>query len=254
MYTTNYPEITELFEDFVTRCNSVLGTKVLGVYVYGSLVWGDFDEKISDVDLLVVLTDSILVEELERLRELHDELVIRHPQWRDRIEVQYFSKAGLQTFRENTTEMANISPGEPLHMISAGKDWLLNWYFVQEYGKVLFGPQPATLFSRITHEEFLQAVSKQAHSSINNIEATKNSRPYQGYVIMTLCRAMYSLRTGRQTSKKQAAEWFAQQFPEWENLLADVFVWRKEVKRQDIDNVATYPTTVQFAEFVKTQL
>jgi hypothetical protein len=38
--------------------------------------------------------------------------------------------------------MINISPGEPIHRIQAGMDWLVNWYLVRTGGVTLLGPPP----------------------------------------------------------------------------------------------------------------
>ena len=33
--------------------------------------------------------------------------------------------------------MGIVSPGEPFHVVTAGKDWLMNWYDVREHAIVV---------------------------------------------------------------------------------------------------------------------
>jgi Aminoglycoside adenylyltransferase, C-terminal domain len=42
---------------------------------------------------------------------------------------------------------------------------------------------------------------------------------HQGYVVMTLCRALYALATGEQTTKEEAAAWAAAKYPEWSSFI-----------------------------------
>jgi hypothetical protein len=43
---------------------------------------------------------------------------------------------------------------------------------------------------------------------------------YQGYIVATICRSLFTLETGRQTSKEKAVAWMAERRPD----IAD-FLW-----------------------------
>lgn len=182
---------------------------------------------------------------------MHHDLVIEYPQWKNRIEVQYFSLQGLKTFRSRTTKLAVISPGDPLHIVDAGKDWLMNWFFVQDYGVTLFGPAPSTIIDHISKNEFLKSVKGHAMQWRIWVKKTKTSRPYQSYAILTLCRALCSYKSGKQVSKKFAATWVQKKFPEWAPLIRSALRWRA-VARQNkkIDHKTTFPLTVRFVNFM----
>ncbi|HEX5699514.1 MAG TPA: nucleotidyltransferase domain-containing protein, partial [Rubrobacter sp.] len=62
---------------------------LVGLYVYGSLVTGDFDKGRSDIDLLAVVDSDIEDETFDRLDRMHARIVEDHPAWEDRIEVAY---------------------------------------------------------------------------------------------------------------------------------------------------------------------
>src|SRR5215207_8582040 len=68
------------------------------------------------------------------LRRMHASLAEANPEWDGRIEVIYVSMHGLATCRTATTTIAVINPGEPFHIVEAGRDWLLTWYPAREDG------------------------------------------------------------------------------------------------------------------------
>src|SRR5437763_1681362 len=54
-----YAEINELLGTLLSQMQTVLEHKLVGVYLYGSLVWGDFNQESSDIDLLVATSSDI---------------------------------------------------------------------------------------------------------------------------------------------------------------------------------------------------
>jgi predicted nucleotidyltransferase len=66
---TAYAGINELLEELLTNTQNILGEKLVGVYLYGSLVIGDFDPTISDIDLVAALTSDLDDEEFAALQK-----------------------------------------------------------------------------------------------------------------------------------------------------------------------------------------
>ena len=249
MKATSYDEINTLLDDLLTRMQGILGGKLVGLYLYGSLVWGDFDYEISDIDLLAV-TVTAIDEEFNSLEKMHNDFVRDYTTWNDRLEIAYLSVKGLQTFRVERSPIAVISPGEPFNKKVAGYDWLLNWYVVQEKGVTLYGPPFKTIIEPISKEEYIQAVQHQVEDWREYVTHTRHSRPYQAYTILTMCRALHSFKTGQQVSKKQAALWVLEQLPDWSGLIQNALKWRNDYKNKYIDHEATYPEIVRFVNFI----
>jgi predicted nucleotidyltransferase len=248
---TPFAEVNALLGDLLARIRAVLGEKLVGLYLYGSLVTGDFDPEISDIDLLAATTVDIDEGEAAALKRMHDDIAAEYEEWDNRIEVQYLALEGLKTFRTRTSRMGNISPGEPFHVIEAGKDWLMNWYVVREKGIALYGPPPEAIIKPILKGEFIQAVADHAHAWRTWIKDTKGSRPYQGYAILTACRALYAYRHGEQVSKKRAAQWVAKELPEWADLVVSALRWRLEARHVKVaDPEATFPQAERFVHNV----
>jgi len=250
MQQVTYPHINQLTADLLSRIQAILGEKLIGLYFYGSLTWGDFDEENSDIDMLAAVESDITDSEFDSLKKMHEDFTDYHKNWYDRIEVQYLSVAGLQSFKTQKSKMAAISPGEIFHWVDAGREYLMNWYFVQEYGVPFFGPSPKTLIEPIGKEEFLQAVKEHAIKWREYVSATLHARAFQAYAILTLCRALYTVKNGEQVSKQKAAAWAQQELPEWATLIQNALAWRKDFKNKNINNEETYPVTEQFVNFV----
>lgn len=250
MPTTSYPDINEVLDHLLSQIKAVLTQKLVGVYLYGSLVWGDFEYQSSDIDLLVAISSEIDEQEFRNVDQMHRDVVERYTQWNNRIEIAYISLHALQTFKLHSSQIAIISPGEPFHIKDAGTDWLVNWYLVQEKGTALFGPSPRTIIAPISKAEFIQAVQQQAKDWREYIVHTQHSRPYQAYAILTLCRALYAATHGEQVSKRQAALWAETHVPAWATLIRNARAWRAAWRDQAVDHAATFPETRRFVEYM----
>ncbi|MCC6166444.1 MAG: DUF4111 domain-containing protein, partial [Caldilineaceae bacterium] len=219
MQRTPYADVNEILAGLPAQMQAILGEKLVGLYLYGSLVAGDFDAGISDMDLLAALTADLNEREFSHLDAMHQAIVAAHPRWNDRIEIAYLSLDGLKTFRTQTSPLGIISPGEPFHIVQAGADWLINWYMVREIGRTLYGPAPTALIPPMAGEEFIQTVKEHAQAWQGRITGYSQRRKSQAYAILTLCRALYTCRHGAQVSKRQAALWAIETYPQWASLI-----------------------------------
>lgn len=253
MQLTPYPDIDKLLNSLLSQIYLILAKKLVGLYLYGSLVTGDFDLEISDIDLLAATTSDIDDQEFVQLQRMHDDFVSKNKKWDDRIEIAYLSVAALKTFRSQVSKIAIISPGEPFHVKEAGKDWLMNWWVVRQKGLALFGPPPTMLIDPISKVEFLQAVQEHAQAWAEWINHMQE-RPAQAYAILTLCRALYTYKNGEQVSKKQAALWAQAYLRDWASLIQQALVWRQARRDEAVDHKATFPETVRFVHFVIAQM
>ncbi len=249
-----YPDIQRLLENLQLQIRQIFQDRLVGVYLYGSLVAGDFDYDSSDIDLLVVISSLITSVEFEALRIVHRKFASENPAWDDRIDAVYLPVTALQKFRSEKSPIV-ISPGEPFHVREgeALKDWLQNWYLVRESGITLFGLPPAEVIPPITRGEFIAAVRKYA-AEVNEREYQKMDRKGQAYAILTMCRALYTYRNGKQASKRQAAQWAQEQLPEWSGLIQNALAWRRAWREENIDLAATNPETSRFVHFVAGQI
>lgn len=245
---TDYPHINALLLELLGHTRAILGEKLIGLYLYGSLVTGDFDEAISDIDLLAALSGDLTPDEFQQLQTMHRKFAAAHPDWDDRIEVAYLSKAGLQTFRTETTPIAVISPGEPFNQKTADRAWLMNWWMVREMGVTIHGPPPTAIISPIATAEFIECVREHTRHWGEWVHEAR-SLPAQAYVILTLCRALYATQHEAQVSKLRAALWAQGRYPRWAALVQSALRWRTAGNDAPVSSEETFAETEKFVYF-----
>jgi hypothetical protein len=140
--------------------------------------------------------------------------------------VAYIPAEAIRSVKTNTSSIARISPGEPLHLTEMSSHWLLDWYQVQECGITVLGPQPATFVPSISPQDFVHAVLAQVNSWTERVkEATTPG--FWAYVVLTMCRTLVAITHGEQASKRRAAECAAKNYPEWVSLIDRALQWRE---------------------------
>ncbi len=247
---TDYPKVDEVINILLSNMQDVLGSKLIGLYLDGSLVLGDFDPNISDIDLTAILENDLNDQEFDLLKMKHEELVNHFPEWDDRIEVCYISKEALNSVRTKLMPIVNISPGEPFDRTKTQKEWLMNWYLIREKSITIFGPDPKEVIDPISKDEFIQNVKAHTEAWGDWVKNMK-SKYAQAYAILTMCRALYACKNGDQVSKINAAEWTIKELPEYKSLIQNALVWRENEKKNKEEDWENYPNTEKFVNFVK---
>jgi predicted nucleotidyltransferase len=246
--------VKKLVDFLLSRQKEILGDNLVGLYLYGSLVTGDFDENVSDVDMLAAMKADVTSEEAEKLKEMHIRLAEGMPEWNDRVEVQYLSLRGLKTFRTESTNIAAISPGESFHIIEGNSDWLVNWYMVREKGLTVLGPPPSSIIDPISQQEFINTIRQHLLWWKDYVRKMPTHPGSQAYTVMTMCRAYYSIIHGEQVSKLKAAKWCEDQFPQWTPLIEKAIVWRQNQHINRSEDAESAPETIKFVAFMLEQM
>ena len=205
--------------DLSSEIQGVLGDDLVGLYVYGSWVSGGFDPGVSDVDLVAVTSPEVEALDLAALDQMQRTFVGRYPEWSDRLEIVYIGRATLRSFRTSAGSLAVVSPGEPFHIRDERvAEWLQNWYLVRETGVRLCGVDASEIVPSVAWSEFVAATIRYAE------EVRDRSRSGAGggalaYTILTLCRALHTVRTQTHGSKQESAAWTRERMPRWAWLI-----------------------------------
>jgi hypothetical protein len=242
------PLVDELIDALLAGTRAALGDRLIGLYLGGSLVIGDFDPEISDLDLIAAVASDPDEREYEALRAMHAELAARWPAWSNRVEVRYVPRSALAAARSGTGQIVSISPGEPFHRRALSVEWLLDWYLLRERSVTLFGPHPRQLVEPIGREDLAPIVAILARSWGAWVRDMR-SRKGQAYAVTCLCRALYTDRHGDQVSKLQAARWARRELPDWAGLIDRAVGWRAAPADEPGDE--TYEETARFVEEVR---
>ena len=83
-------------------------------------------------------------------------------------------------------------------------------------------------------------------------ERVENSDPTlpQAYLVLLLCRALYSIETGQQTSKAGAGKWALERYPDHANAISDALKYRRPQDEAHADFAARLPAMQRFYRFV----
>jgi predicted nucleotidyltransferase len=71
IFPTLYPDVNAILGLLLKNIKEILQDQFVGMYLYGSLSSGDFNPETSDVDFLVVTTDSLTQEAIAELEAMH---------------------------------------------------------------------------------------------------------------------------------------------------------------------------------------
>lgn len=206
-----------------------LGPGLLGLYVHGSWVVGDFEPARSDLDLLAVLAREPDESLVDSLGPVLSAIESAHPNWQGRVEVEYVALTTVVAFAGGRDDgpgcqpasapaLARVSPGESLHLLPASGHRLLTWTSVHDRGQALVGPAPPALLPRVDRA----AVRSAALMHVRDWPAWVREMTGPGgqsYAVLTLCRALHLFSEGSQVSKRVAASHVATALPEWLELI-----------------------------------
>ncbi len=235
-----FPEVSPVLNLLIDGLKSALHEQLIGIYLYGSLVTGDFDPAISDIDLAVVLTCELNDDTFQALHQLHTHVVALHPSWNDRLELAYISREALQSFRTRTSTIGIISPGEPFHRLQAGADWLISWYALREDGIALHGPAIKTILDPVSNAEYLNAVRDHIQNYREFVKEAP-TKQFLSYIVLTVARGAYTLEHRHVASKIRAAAWAKCRFPRWSGLIENAMDWRRDPESDELTKEQVRP-------------
>lgn len=250
---THHAEVNELITGARLSLRSVLGDKLLGLYLFGSAATGNFYEGVSDVDLFALLSSKINDQEFLQLDNMHTSLISNYPAWEGRFEIAYASEDALSKFPDESHSIAVLSPGEPFHIKELGLDWAINWHVLGQQGVTIYGSPAEEVFSFISNSDFIEVVRAQVIEWVDWLPHTKDSAKYQAYAVLTLCRALYVITKGKQPSKQVAGEWVRVKYPVWSDLISWAFKTRLESEDDVNDPSSSYPQVEKFITFVASE-
>ena len=226
------PQSPQLPEDvrailalLLTNLQRILGDQLLGLYLYGSLSSGDFDPASSDVDFLAVTRDAIAKEDsaFEQLREMHARIAASGLPFADHLEGSYIPRDALRRYDAADAQHPTIGVDWPFKLGFHDANWIIERAIVRERGIALWGPSPATLIDPVSPQQLRAATCQQLvdfwQPRIHD-DAWPRPRLYPAFAVLTLCRALYTIRLGAYCSKPVAAIWAVEKHSAWRPVIA----------------------------------
>lgn len=237
-----YPDVNAVLGNLLHRVRTALGEHFRGMYLFGSLVAGDFDPRRSDVDVLVVIDDVLSAERFAALQQVHRDIAASSSPWAVEVEAYYLTEAALRRDDPSFGCHLKVNRGggvlEPLHR---DRGWLIQGHILREYGVALAGPDPRTLVAPVAPDDLRKTIAASVPEWLEVLLAdpTELRRAgFQAYLVLTLCRVLYTIENDAVASKQVAGRWAQVAMGEqWTQLIGDALAWRKDTPdRETADN------------------
>jgi len=242
-HPTPYPDVNQVLHELVSGVHKALNTHCVGVYLYGSLALGDFDPASSDIDFVVVTDDELSAESVSALEALHSRIAMNHPRWATELEGSYVPKADMGRYDPARAYHLHVYQGH-VGMEQHGVHWVIERHLLREHGVVLSGPGTRSLIEPISPDDLRRATT----ALMGEWWAPKVDEPgrpyvtkYQRYVVLTMCRVLYTLHHGTVASKPVAARWALAGLGErWAALIDRTLAGRAEGESKLVDETCNF--------------
>ncbi len=233
-----YPELRGVLEAFATELSTELADNLVGIYMIGSLAVGDFDAD-SDVDFLVVTKTEISEPTPKRLQAIQEKIHAMGCYPAQHLEGSFISLADLNDpLIVGQKELYYFDNGwTDIEKSVHDNQWHVRW-ILRERGVTLIGPNPIDLVSEVPSEELRCEMKKgmlermlEFEPCLDQPRCYSNSRFGQPHIVLTFCRMLQTLRTGRVESKKSAAAWAKGVVdPRWFKVIEEALTEREGVR------------------------
>lgn len=226
---TPYPEVNAVLSRLVADARAALGAQFSGLYLYGSLAAGDFDPQTSDIDFVVVTAVAPDAEAVAALERLHADLRASGLRWAGKLEGTYIAAPALRHYEAGAAQWPTVNEGR-FYLAPHGPDWVIQRHILREHGVTVDGPPLAPQIDPVAPDDLRQAVSALLRSWWARMLADPTrlrASDYQAYAVLSMCRALHTLRHGTIASKPAAARWAQQALdPAQAALIQDALDWR----------------------------
>ena len=212
-FPTPYGDVNRVLLELTSRIRIILGGQFVGLYLYGSLALGDFDPRTSDIDFICVTQSELSAELIDALQAMHGEFDRSDSPWARKVEAAYIPLDALEFPASTSTPYPQVEKDREIFLAPLEAGWAFQRYTLRERGVVVYGPRPDSFTDPVDLVEMQQAAvailgrwQEQARQDADWIDWVRR-RSAQGFVVLTICRLLYSLATGSVASKPAAARW-----------------------------------------------
>lgn len=195
----------------------ILGEKLVGFYLHGSMAFGCFTWATGDIDFLAVVDAPLTQPEKEALiRVLLDMDAVAPPKGFEMSVVlrsvcepfQYPTPYELHFSNAHKSRAAADLPAYCRDMHGADPDLAAHFTVIRHAGETLFGADIAEVFGEVPRAAYVDSILGDVGEAAQEILANPV------YITLNLCRVLAYLQCGLVASKRQGGEWGMAHLPE----------------------------------------
>lgn len=207
---------SEILSKIKESYQTILGEKLVGIYVHGSIAFECFVWNKSDIDFIVVVNEKLSTHEKEALigellmldkdcppKGLEMSVVLGsvcNPFVYPTPYELHFSNSHKAGFQEDLAGYAQKMNG-------IDKDLAAHFTVIRTVGRVLCGAAISEVFGDVPREDYLDSICE----DIKDAKPGAAENPV--YYILNLCRGLAYIEEGVVISKKQGGEWGMKHLP-----------------------------------------
>ncbi len=215
-------ELDTILQELVTYAKAILDDNFVAAYLQGSFATGGWDDY-SDVDFLIVIERQLSAEELAALHVLHSDIFERPVRWARHLDGSYFPRKALRRYDPAGDIPYYHDNGSRVLVPSHHDNTLVVRWVLLEDGITLAGPEPQALIDPVPTEALRREVLTTMQEWAAELRADSqrmNNRWYQPFVVLSYCRMLQTLQTGRIASKEAGARWAQRELDgRWTDLI-----------------------------------
>ena len=229
---TIYSDVNAVLQGFLEGAGAVLGEGLVGMYLYGSLATGDFSPDRSDIDFVAVTEEEVTDAQLAALKAMHDRFLASDSPWANEIDGSYIPRAAMRRYDPAHARHPHIERGVGILRLERFRpDWVIQRDVLHRHGVTVAGPPPHTLIDPVSPTDIYQAVRSLVLNSWAPVPDDPDELHHWGgqvYAVLTMCRMLHTLETGRAGSKQAAGGWARDALgPPWTALIDRALAWKK---------------------------
>lgn len=206
----------ELLSRFTKMSKDVFRDNLVGVYLHGSAVMGCFNPEKSDLDLSLVVNNTIpstvKLEFMEKAVRFNEEAPQKGFEWSivkkavcrpflypTPFEL-HFSNSHLKWFQKNPEDYIQKMQG-------VDRDLAAHFTIIKHQGRVLYGEKITEVFGKVPKEDYIDSICSDVENACEDII----SHPV--YIVLNLCRVLAFLQDSLILSKKAGGQWGIRSLP-----------------------------------------
>lgn len=244
-------ELKELLDDFIRNSKNILYDNLVGIYLHGSLAMGCYNEKKSDIDLLVVVKNDVSREDKRQYMDMVVTLNNKAPS--KGLELSIVKEAVCKPFIYPTPFELHFSvahlnwylsdPEDYIEkMNGTDKDLAAHFTIIYHRGKTLYGKEIKSVFSEVSSEVYMDSIWFDVKNAKEEIMDDAM------YIILNLCRVLAYKKERLILSKQEGGEWALHHLsnPQYKKIVLSAL---EEYKTENAMSI-TQANAVGFAEYM----
>ena len=205
-----------LLREFTEMSRNVFGENLLGIYLHGSLAMNCFNPQKSDIDLILVVRDTVSFD--DKLRFTNELLALEDAAPEKGFELSIVKKEFCQPFTYPTPFEYHFSHGHKAAFLAdtpayiekmqgVDKDLGAHFTIINHFGIPLYGPPVREVFAPVPKKDYFDSIWYDVEHAKEDILDSPM------YIVLNLCRVLGYARDGLVLSKKTGGEWGVKHLP-----------------------------------------